>query len=69
MLRKIFIVVLAAATLTCRATAQQNAAPADGDLLAGDCSLWFDKTNGAAKLMLKGKTANGTVVTASIALA
>ena len=28
MLRKIFIVVLAAATLTCRATAQQNAAPA-----------------------------------------
>lgn len=46
-----------------------HSAPADGDLAAGDCALWFDQTNGASKLMVKGKSANGTVVAASIALA
>jgi hypothetical protein len=46
-----------------------HAAPVDGDLAAGDCALWFDQTNGAAKLMVKAKQADGTVVTAAIALA
>lgn len=46
----------------------KTAAPADGELVAGQVSLWFDATNGAAKLMIKGKSANGTVVTGSIAL-
>lgn len=45
-----------------------HAAPADGDLSAGDLALWFDQTDGAGKLMVKAKTANGTVATASVAL-
>jgi hypothetical protein len=45
-----------------------HAAPADGDLTAGECALWFDQTNGAAKLMIKGKSADGTVVTGNVAL-
>ncbi len=45
-----------------------HAAPADNTLLAGDCSLWFDQTNGASKLMVKGKSANGTVVSGSVTL-
>lgn len=44
------------------------AAPADGDLAASQCSLWFTDTNGAGKLAIKGKTADGTVVTALVAL-
>lgn len=46
-----------------------HAAPADGDVNAGDMYLWFDQTNGAAKLMVKAKSANGTVVAGSVALA
>jgi hypothetical protein len=46
-----------------------NAAPADGDLAAGQAWVWFDQTNGAAKLMVKAKTADGTVASAAIALA
>ena len=46
-----------------------HAAPADGVLVAGDCFIWFDQTNGAGKLMVKAKTADGTVATASVALA
>jgi hypothetical protein len=45
-----------------------TAAPSDGELGSGDCALWFDQTNGAAKLMIKGKSANGTVVTGSVPL-
>jgi hypothetical protein len=45
-----------------------HAAPADADLAAGDCALWFDQTNGAAKLMIKAKTADGTVVTGAVNL-
>ena len=46
-------------------------APADGDVLTGECVLWFDKTNGVGntKLMVKGKSADGTVKTATILLA
>jgi hypothetical protein len=45
-----------------------HAAPADADLAAGDCALWFDQTNGAAKLTIKAKQANGTVVNGEVAL-
>lgn len=43
-------------------------APADTELSAGQCILWFDKSNGAGKLMVKAKTANGTVVTGTVNL-
>jgi hypothetical protein len=46
-----------------------NAALADGSLASGDFSLWLDQTNGAAKLMVKAKQADGTVKTATIVLA
>jgi hypothetical protein len=44
-------------------------APADANISVGAAYLWFDRTNGASKLMVKGKSANGTVVAAAIALA
>jgi hypothetical protein len=47
---------------------RQHAAPADADLDGGDLAFWFDETNGAAKLMLKGKSADETVVTGSVDL-
>lgn len=43
-------------------------APADNLLVAGHAAIWFDQTNGAGKLMIKAKTANGTVVTGQVAL-
>jgi hypothetical protein len=46
-----------------------HTAIADAELDPGMCSLWFDQTNGAAKLMVKAKSTNGTVVTGSLALA
>lgn len=46
-----------------------HAAPADASLSNGEAVLWYDQTNGAAKLMVKAKTANGTVVTGQLALA
>jgi hypothetical protein len=46
-----------------------HAAPADNALAGGKWTLWFDQTNGASKLMVKAKSADGTVVTAAIALA
>lgn len=48
---------------------KKTSAPADADLAAGEMALWFDSTNGAAKLMVKAKEAGGTVRTASVALA
>jgi len=45
------------------------AAPADGDVNTSELAIWFDNTNGAGKAMFKGKTADGTVVTGSVALA
>lgn len=44
------------------------AAPADGALSASEVALWFDATNGAGKLKIKGKTANGTVVAGEVTL-
>lgn len=40
----------------------------NAELNPGQCALWFDKTNGAAKLKITAKTADGTVVTGEIAL-
>lgn len=45
------------------------AAPSDGDLVASELVIWLDDTNGAGKVKFKAKTADGTVVTASINLA
>lgn len=45
-----------------------NSAPADGDLSAGQFAIWFDDTDMAGKLMVKAKTADGTVVTGSVTL-
>jgi hypothetical protein len=42
---------------------KKNAAPADADLSAGEVALWFDSTNGAARVMFKGKQADGSVWT------
>lgn len=46
-----------------------NTIPADAELAAGQMMIWFDSTNGAAKLMVKSKEAGGTVRTGSLALA
>jgi hypothetical protein len=46
-----------------------NAAPADADVSTSEMAIWFDNTNGASKLMVKAKQADGTVKTASLALA
>lgn len=47
---------------------KKTSAPADGDLQSSQLALWLDDTNGAGKLMIKAKTANGTVVSGSVAL-
>lgn len=44
-------------------------APADGDLTNGEVAIYFDSTNGAAKLKIKAKQADGTVRTGEVALA
>lgn len=48
-----------------------NAVPPDVNVDTSEAVLWFDSTNGAGntKLMVKGKSADGTVKTASIVLA
>jgi hypothetical protein len=46
-----------------------TAAPPDAFIFRGSCWLWFDKTEGAAKLMLKGKDQGDNIVTAEIPLA
>jgi hypothetical protein len=46
-----------------------TSAPADGSLAAGEMAIWFDSTNGAAKLKVKAKQADGTVKTGEVALA
>lgn len=49
-------------------TTTKHSAPSDASLAAGDLSIWFDQTDGAGKLKIKGKTANGTVVAGEVAL-
>jgi hypothetical protein len=44
------------------------AAVSSGLLDASTWSFWLDDTDGAGKLMVKAKTADGTVVTGSLAL-
>jgi hypothetical protein len=55
-------------TATGAVVIRATAAPGDGELTAGDMALWFDETDGAGKLMVKAKTANGTVRTGSVNL-
>lgn len=43
-------------------------APADSAIASAEMSIWFDSTDGAAKLMIKAKQADGTVRTGSVAL-
>lgn len=50
-------------------TTRKNVAPADAELQANEAAYWFDSTNGAARFVIKAKTANGTVVGNSINLA
>lgn len=45
-----------------------HAAPADGDINDGEMAIWFDQTNGSAKLMVKAKQADGSVKTGSLSL-
>jgi hypothetical protein len=47
---------------------RKTAAPADADLTSSEAALWLDATNGAAKLMIKAKQADGTVRTGSVTL-
>lgn len=49
-------------------TILRNTAPADGDLAANQAKIWFDPSNGAAKLMIRAKQADGTVKTGSVAV-
>lgn len=43
-------------------TTRRNIPPADAELQAGEAAWYFDSTDGAARIIFKGKTANGTVV-------
>lgn len=45
-----------------------NIAPNSSSLSAGQCQMWFDPTNGSAKLMVKAKQADGTVLSGFITL-
>lgn len=45
-----------------------QAAPADVDINAGQVFVYFDSTDGAAKIGFKGKSADGTVVAGNVAL-
>lgn len=47
---------------------RKTAAPADAELSAGEMALWFDASDRGPKLMVKGKQADGSVKTASLAL-
>jgi hypothetical protein len=51
-----------------KAVMVKESVPADGDLAASECAIYFDDTNGAGTLAIKGKTANGTVVAGTVAL-
>jgi hypothetical protein len=46
-----------------------NTAPADAHLAPNECALWFDSTNGGAKVMFKAREAGGTIRTGELALA
>lgn len=48
---------------------RRTTAPADADIAANELKWWFDPANGASKAMFKGKSADGTVVSGSVALA
>lgn len=45
-----------------------NASPVAATLVAGEAAFWFDSTNGAAKMMITAKQADGTIKTGSVIL-
>lgn len=45
-----------------------NAAPADADIVAGVAATWYDPTDGAARVVFRARTNNGTLVTGSLSL-
>lgn len=49
-------------------TTRKTSAPVDAELVASEMALWLDSTNGAAKLKIKAKQADGTVRTGEVAL-
>jgi hypothetical protein len=61
--------VTGTAKFTAAPVIKVNSAPTDGSLAAGEAALWFDSTNGAGKLMVKAKQADGTVKTGTLAVA
>jgi hypothetical protein len=66
----VFIKRVAASVLLSNAAVatSRTTIPADGDLSAGQMAIWFDATNGAAKLKIKAKEAGGTVRVGEVAL-
>lgn len=46
----------------------QKVAPADATLAASQFTFWLTDTNGSGVLNIKGKTANGTVVSGTVNL-
>lgn len=43
-----------------------NVAPADAEIKAGHCALWFDSTAGTPHLNFKAKDAAGTITTGQL---
>lgn len=58
----------AAVNATTAVSTKASAAPADADIQSGQVFMFFDSTNGSAKVKFKGKSANGTVVAGEVAL-
>lgn len=49
-------------------TTRKNGPPSATGIAAGEMTIWFDDTNGASKLMVTAKQADGTIKTGSLAL-
>lgn len=62
------VYVAGAVHATTALTTKGATAPANGDIQAGQCFMYFDSTNGSSAIKFKGKSANGTVVSGTIAL-
>jgi hypothetical protein len=45
-----------------------NSAPADGDVAAGQCFLWFDASGNKPSLRVKARAGDGSIVTGSLVL-
>lgn len=47
---------------------KRSSAPSDSELSNGEVAIWIDPTPGSAKLMIKAKDSEGTVVTGEVVL-